>query len=97
MAAVLSVRAPGRIHWTSERLPLLGSGDGERTWQAGRWIVWTGLVKVPTRLVAGDYLVSLRVGDGEDGDFLPVESPADAAQLIADDPKGLELTTIRVR
>jgi hypothetical protein len=97
LAAVLSVRAPGRVHWTSERLPLLGTGDGQRSWQVGRWIVWTGLVKVPGRLATGSYLVSLRVGEGKTGDFLPVTGSTRSGGLSTDDPRGVELADIEVR
>ena len=95
LAAVLSLRSPDRVVWSSQRLPLLGSGDGQRGWQPGRWVVWSGLVAIHPKLAPGSYVLSVRVAEGESGDFVPVQA-ADRPRLAADDPKGLELSAIEV-
>jgi hypothetical protein len=97
VAAVLTLRSEERVVWTSQRLPLLGSGDGQRAWEPGRWIVWSGLVNVPRKLEPGVYGLSLRIGYGREGDFVPVGEAGQVQGLPIDDPKGLELARLEVR
>ena len=97
VAAVLTLRSEERVVWTSQRLPLLGNGDGERAWAAERWIVWSGLVNVPRKLEPGAYVLSIRIGYGREGDFVPVRDPGQAQRPRIEDPKGLELTQLQVR
>ena len=96
LSAVLMLRTPAQIVWTSQRLPLLGNGDGLHGWTADRWVVWSGLVSLPTKLAPGPYVLSVRVAEGDGNDFLPVQTPAGRPGLATDDPKGLELAAIEV-
>jgi hypothetical protein len=96
LSAVLTLRSTEDVVWTSERLPLLGSGDGRRGWAPGRWLLWSGAVHIPPRLEAGSYVLSVRVTRGDSSDFLPVTVPGPRVHLEAEDPKGMELASIAV-
>lgn len=96
LTAVLTLRTADQVVWTSQRLPLLGNGDGQKTWEAGRWVVWSGLVNVPRKLAPGAYLLSIRVAESDEGEYLAVHSRDAHTGGAARDPKGYELGVIEV-
>lgn len=95
--AVVQIRRDDQIFWRSDELPLAGLGPGPSSWQPGRSMSLSALIRVPRSLPTIDYAVSVRLYDPRARRFVdPLGDRSGAEGQPRPDPKGVTVATLTV-
>jgi hypothetical protein len=92
--AVFQLRGDDGNLWQSDELALGGLGPGSSSWQPGRAMSLSALIRLPRNTKPGIYSLSLRLSDPRAKRFLDSDVPA--GEPGRNDPKGVTLTTVQV-
>src|SRR5262249_10244815 len=92
--AVFQLRGEDGNLWQSDELALGGLGPGSSSWQPGRGMSLSALIRLPRSAKPGPSSLSVRISAPRSKRFL--DSHAPNPEPGRDAPKGVTLTTIEV-